>query len=144
MSRIFATGSGGQNMVIEDVTIETETSRGRRPTSSEVLVFSVRPKAREASRCSRCRKRCPGYDGGDRTRRWRTLDVGKVVVAHVPWARPAAKHTWAFEDTCAWLAAHAAMRCAHGAAAHRLAHGGRDRDPGWSPTAATPTTCSLG
>jgi transposase len=32
-----------------------------------------------------------------------------VVVAHVPWARPGAKHTHLFEDTCAWLAAHAAM-----------------------------------
>ena len=32
-----------------------------------------------------------------------------VVVAHVPWARPGAKHTWLFEDTCAWLAAHTAM-----------------------------------
>jgi hypothetical protein len=32
-----------------------------------------------------------------------------VVVAHVPWARPGAKHTWAFEDTCAWLAAHTAL-----------------------------------
>jgi transposase len=127
MSRIFAAGLGDQNMVIEDVTIETETSRGKRPKTSEVLVFAVRCKAREAGRCSRCRKRCPGYDGGDGTRRWRTLDVGTtkaylqaaaprvecpehgVVVAHVPWARPGAKHTWAFEDTCAWLAAHAAM-----------------------------------
>ncbi|MEY8016478.1 ISL3 family transposase [Mycobacterium servetii] len=32
-----------------------------------------------------------------------------VGVAHVPWARPGAKHTWAFEDTCAWWAAHAAI-----------------------------------
>ena len=32
-----------------------------------------------------------------------------MVVAHVPWARPGAKHTWAFEDTCAWLAAHTAL-----------------------------------
>lgn len=32
-----------------------------------------------------------------------------VVVGHVPWARPGAKHTWLFEDTCAWLTAHAAM-----------------------------------
>ena len=32
-----------------------------------------------------------------------------MVVAHVPWARPGAKHTHLFEDTCAWLAAHAAM-----------------------------------
>ena len=114
-------------MVIEDVAIETETSRGKNPTTSEVLVLSVRPKASQAGRCSRCRKRCPGYDGGDGIRRWRTLDVGTtkaylqaavprvecpehgVVVAHVPWARPGARHTWLFEDTCAWLAAHTAL-----------------------------------
>ena len=90
-------------------------------------MFAVRPKAAAAGRCSRCRRRCPGYDGGDGMRRWRTLDVGTtkaylqaaaprvqcrehgVVVAHVPWARPGAKHTHLFEDTCAWLAAHAAL-----------------------------------
>ena len=131
MSRIFAAGLGDQNMVIEDVTIETETTGQKKPKTSEVLVFSVRPKASQAGRCSRCRKRCSGYDAGGRDgdgrRRWRTLDVGTtkaylqaaaprvecpehgVVVAHVPWARPGAKHTWAFEDTCAWLAAHTAM-----------------------------------
>jgi len=114
-------------MVVEDVSIEIETSRGRNPVTSEVLVLSVRPKASQASRCSRCRKRCPGYDGGDGMRRWRTLDVGTmkaylqataprvdcaehgVVIADVPWARPGAKHTWVFEDTCAWLAAHTAL-----------------------------------
>ncbi len=131
MSRVFATALGDQNMVIEDVMIETETTGRMRLRSSEVLVFSVRPRASQAGRCSRCRKRCPGYDaggrGGDAPRRWRTLDVGTtkaylqaaaprvacvehgVVVAHVPWARPGAKHTWAFEDTCAWLAAHTAL-----------------------------------
>lgn len=31
-----------------------------------------------------------------------------VVVAHVPWARPRARHTYAFEDTVAWLTARAA------------------------------------
>ena len=125
------TGLGDQNMVIEDVTIETETTGRKKPKTSEILVFSVRPKAPQAGRCSRCRKRCPGYDAGgrdgERTRRWRTLDVGTtkaylqaaaprvaceehgVVVAHVPWARPGAKHTWLFEDTCAWLAAHTAL-----------------------------------
>ena len=131
MSRVFATGLGDQNMVIEDVMIETETTGRKQPKATEVLVLSVRPKASQAGRCSRCRKRCPGYDAGDRdgdgVRRWRTLDVGTtkaylqaaaprvecsehgVVVAHVPWARPGAKHTWAFEDTCAWLAAHTAL-----------------------------------
>jgi len=127
MSRVFASGLGGVNMVVEDISIEVETSRGRNPQAAEVLVLSVRPKAAQAGRCSRCRKRCPGYDGGDGIRRWRTLDVGTtkaylqaavprvecpedgVVVAHVPWARPGAKHTRLFEDTCAWLAAHAAL-----------------------------------
>jgi transposase len=127
MSRVLAASLGGQDLVIEDVTVETETSRGKNPTASEVLVLSVRPKASLAGRCSRCRRRCPGYDGGDGIRRWRTLDVGTtkaylqaavprvecpddgVVVAHVPWARPGAKHTWLFEDTCAWLAAHTAL-----------------------------------
>jgi transposase len=127
MSKVFAAGLGDQNMVIEDVSIEVETAGGKNPVTSEVLVVSVRPKASGASRCSRCCRRCPGYDGGDGVRRWRTLDVGTtkaylqaaaprvrcrehgVVVAHVPWARPGAKHTWAFEDTCAWLAAHAAL-----------------------------------
>lgn len=126
-SRVFATALAGQDTVIEDVAIETETSRTKTPQTSEVLVFSVRPMASQAGRCSRCRKHCPGYDGGDGMRRWRTLDVGTtkaylqapaprvscvehgVVVAHVPWARPGAKHTWAFEDTCAWLTAHAAI-----------------------------------
>lgn len=31
-----------------------------------------------------------------------------VVVAHVSWARPAARHTYPFEDTMAWLTAHTA------------------------------------
>jgi transposase len=127
MSRVFAAGLGDHNMVVEGVSIEVETSRGKKPVTSEVLVLSVRPRASQASRCSRCRKRCPGYDSGDGTRRWRTLDIGTtkaylqaavprvqcdehgVVVAHVPWARPGAKHTRVFEDTCAWLAAHTAL-----------------------------------
>ena len=32
-----------------------------------------------------------------------------MIVAAVPWARAKARHTYAFEDTCAWLAAHSAM-----------------------------------
>lgn len=119
---------GGANLVVEDVRIEVETRRERKETvSCEVLVFRVRPKAGQVGRCSRCRKVCPGYDAGGGLRQWRTLDVGTmkaylqapaprvrcpehgVVVAHVPWARPGAKCTTAFEDTCAWLAAHTAL-----------------------------------
>ena len=32
-------------MVVEDVAIEVETSRGKQPKTSEVLVLTVRPKA---------------------------------------------------------------------------------------------------
>ena len=41
MSRVFATALGDQNMVIEDVMIETETTGRKRLRSTEVLVFSV-------------------------------------------------------------------------------------------------------
>lgn len=93
----------------------------------EVVLARVRPHRSQQSRCSRCLRRCPGYDAGEagEQRRWRALDLGTVrtflvaqtprvecaahgvVVAHVPWARPKARCTFAFEDTCAWLAAHA-------------------------------------
>lgn len=93
---------------------------------AEVLVARARPTRSQRSRCSRCGRRCRGYDQGEGRRRWRTLDLGTVkafleadaprvqcrehgvVVAAVPWARPSARHTLAFEDTCAWLAAHTA------------------------------------
>ena len=76
-------------------------------------------------RCSRCGRRCKGYDRGDGRRRWRGLDFGTVpvvleadaprvscrvhgvVVAAVPWARARSRFTGDFEDSCAWLAAHA-------------------------------------
>lgn len=116
-------------MVVESVDLKVETRRQRgQLVSGEVLVMSVRPKVCAARRCSRCKACCPGYDGGgDEPRRWRTLDVGTtecylqawaprapcgrawVVVADVPWARPGAKHSYLFEDTCAWLTAHAAI-----------------------------------
>jgi transposase len=69
---------------------------------------------------------CAGYDRRGEARRWRSLDWGTtmiyleaevirvscpehgVVVAHVPWARPRARHTYAFEDTVAWWTARAA------------------------------------
>lgn len=90
-----------------------------------VVVASVRPVKRARSRCGLCRRRCPGYDGGEGRRRWRTLDLGTVamvleaeaprvtcrehgvVVADVPWARHGAGHTLAFDDQVAWLAVRA-------------------------------------
>jgi transposase len=112
---------GVEHTVIESVELESD-SHGQ-----EVLVACVRPKAGMARRCSRCQRRCPGYDTSPTARRWRGLDVGTtqvylqartrrvscpehgVVVAAVPWARPGSRFTHAFEDTAAWLVCHAAM-----------------------------------
>ena len=74
--------------------------------------------------CGKCGNRCPGYDQGEGRRRWRALDLGTiqmfleadsprvrcpehgVVAAQVPWARHGAGHTYAFDDTAAWLVTH--------------------------------------
>ena len=89
---------------------------------AEVLVAHVRPTKRQRSRCGVCGRRSPGYDSGAGRRRWRALDLGTVVavleadaprvtcrehgvvVAAVPWARHDAGHTYAFDETVAWLA----------------------------------------
>jgi len=88
----------------------------------ELLVAHVRPTSRARSRCGVCRRRSPGYDAGAGRRTWRALDLGTiqavleadaprvtcrehgVVVAAVPWARHGAGHTYAFDETVAWLA----------------------------------------
>ena len=87
----------------------------------DLLVARVRPTKRARGRCGLCLRPCPGYDGGDGRRRWRALDLGTVkavleadaprvscrrhgvVVAAVPWARHGTGHTYAFDDTVAWL-----------------------------------------
>ena len=92
--------------------------------AEECVVVSVRPRKGAKRRCGRCGKRCPGYDRGDGRRRWRALDLGTirayveadsprvrcsehgVIAAHVPWARHGAGHTYAFDDTAAWLVTH--------------------------------------
>jgi transposase len=120
--RVFRRLLGVEHTVIESVGLVKDEERGE-----EVIVASVRPVASHASRCSRCGRRCRYRDAGEGRRRWRTLDLGTVrtyleadaprvqcpthgvLVAAVPWARPKARHTHAFEDTCAWLAAHSAL-----------------------------------
>ncbi|MBV9012615.1 MAG: transposase family protein [Pseudonocardiales bacterium] len=102
---------GVEHTVIESVELET----GER--GEEVLLARVRVKAGAASRCSRCHRRCPGYDSSAKPRRWRGLDLGStrvylqasthrvscpehgVVVEAVPWARAGSRFTHAFEDT---------------------------------------------
>jgi transposase len=107
---------GVENTVIERVEFDED---------SEVLVVHVRPTRRQRGRCGVCRRRSPGYDAGAGRRRWRALDLGTiraeveaeaarvrcrehgVVVAAVPWARHDAGHTYAFDETVAWLATQA-------------------------------------
>ena len=90
----------------------------------QTIVVSVRPRKATKRRCGQCGKRCRGYDQGSGRRRWRALDLGTiqtfleadsprvqcadhgVVAAQVPWARHGAGHTYAFDDTAAWLVRH--------------------------------------
>lgn len=87
----------------------------------EQVVVWLRPRVRERWRCARCGVRRAGYDAGQ-VRRWRAIDFGRtrafiaarvprvrcpihgVVVAAVPWARHAARHTRGFEQLAAWCA----------------------------------------
>lgn len=85
----------------------------------EILVVEVA--VRGHSRCSRCGRKCPGYDRL-KPRRWRHLDFGAwevqleatlcrvecsrcgVVVEQVSWAEPEARFTLHFEELVGWLA----------------------------------------
>jgi len=107
---------GVERAVVENIWWEDEES------PSAKLVVKVRPWATEAERCPQCGQQCPGYDGGNGRRRWRAPDIGLVsvfiecdapriecpqhgvLVARVPWSRPGAFFTTAFEDRVAWLA----------------------------------------
>jgi transposase len=119
--RVWKRLLGVEHGVIESVDLVRD-KRGE-----EIVLVRVRPTVRQRSRCSRCQRRCRGYDQGEGSRKWRTLDLGTVrayleadaprvscpvhgvVVAAVPWARPGARFTYAFEDTCSWLVANATM-----------------------------------
>lgn len=90
----------------------------------QAVVAEVKPYSKKRNRCGVCGRRCPRYDNGAGTRRWRTLDLGTaraflegpsyrvqcpahgVVVASVPWARHDVGFTRRFEETVAWLATH--------------------------------------
>jgi transposase len=86
----------------------------------EFVVVQVARPARRRMRCSRCARRVRAvYDRSIRS--WRHLDLLRarcvlraevrrvscpecgVVAEEVPWARPGARFTRAFEDTCVWL-----------------------------------------
>ena len=118
ISNVVRLSQGVEDTVIERMDLD-------RDGGGWVLMVRVRPKKYRRSRCSRCARRCPGYDQGDGLRVWRGLDLGVlkvflmgqaprvacpqhgVVVAEVPWARAGSRFTRWFEDQVAWLTAHA-------------------------------------
>jgi transposase len=106
-----------EHVVLEDADVE------EMPDGSEIVVVRLRPDHRRRLRCPECGRKCPFRDAGDGRRRWRSLDVGVmrcfleagaprvrcprhgVLTAAVPWARPGARFTIAFEEHAAWLCA---------------------------------------
>jgi transposase len=106
---------GVERTVVENVVFDEDEG---------ALVAHVRPRKGAARRCGRCGRRCAWEDRGEGRRLWRALDLGSVpayleadaprvrcpehgiTVVAFPWARHRARHTTAFEDQCAWLAAH--------------------------------------
>ncbi|MGH2450862.1 MAG: ISL3 family transposase, partial [Candidatus Limnocylindria bacterium] len=112
---VWARLLGVERTVIERVELDEQEG---------AIVAAVRPRRRQRNRCGQCGRRCRRYDQGEGRRRWRALDVGTslayleadaprvecpdhgVIVAAVPWARHEARHTRAFDDQAAWLAAH--------------------------------------
>ena len=106
---------GVEATVVEDVVFDEDEG---------IIVAHVRPRKGATRRCGMCSRRCAREDNGEGRRRWRALDLGAVpayleadaprvrcpdhgvVVVAFPWARHRARHTAAFEDQCAWLAAH--------------------------------------
>lgn len=115
--RVFAGLVGVDKATVEDVWFEDDDGRA-------AVVVAVRAWQRQQSRCGLCQKRCRRYDAGRGRRRWRTLDLGRVVafveadaprvrcpdhgvvVASVPWATHGAGHTEAFDQQVSWLAVH--------------------------------------
>jgi transposase len=112
-NRVWERACGLKRTVVEGV---------RYDETVDAIVVSARPDSRAQSRCGRCGRRSPGYDGGDGRRRWRALDAGTTrvlieaaaprvacrfhgpTVAQVPWARHDTGHTRDFDAMAAWLA----------------------------------------
>jgi transposase len=112
-SRVWQELLGLYKTVVESVRLDEK---------AQVIVVSVRPRKADQCRCGICGAKCPLYDRGVGTRRWRSLDLGELrcyleaecprvrcsdhgpTVVAFPWARHGAGHTLAFDDQVAWLA----------------------------------------
>jgi transposase len=106
-----------EHVVLENADVEEA------PGGSEIALVRLRPDRGQRLRCPECGRKCRFYDAGEGRRRWRALDLGVmrcfleadaprvkcprhgVLTAAVPWARPGARFTIAFEEHAAWLCA---------------------------------------
>ena len=86
------------------------------------LNVQARLNKKDADRCPVCGRRCPGYDTRKSMRRWRSLDLGGIIVEieccsvriecpehgvvtpSVPWAYEGSSFTKDFDRTVTWLA----------------------------------------
>lgn len=107
---------------VDKRTVIEEIEFGDDEVAGLLVVAHVRSRRGARGRCGRCGRKAPWYDRGEGRRRWRGLDLGTVrveleadaprvacrehgpTVVQVPWARHKAGHTYAFDDTVAWLA----------------------------------------
>ena len=106
---------GLENTVVEAVELDE---------AAGTIVARVRVGKGARLRCGRCLRHSARYDRGSGRRRWRHLDAGSmkveieaeaprvecrdcgVNVAHVPWARQGAGHSYDFDQQVAWHATH--------------------------------------
>lgn len=86
------------------------------------LVVQARLNKKSSSRCPKCGRKCPGYDRRGVIRRWRSLDLGGIILEieseavriecpehgvlspSVSWAYEGSSFTKDFDRTVAWLA----------------------------------------
>jgi hypothetical protein len=71
---------------VRHVTVEGFEYEGDGDDDDEVLVFAVCPTRSRRGRCSRCDRKCRGYNQGGGRRRWRSLDLGttrRLVISQV-------------------------------------------------------------
>jgi len=112
--KVWAKLLGVEGAVIDGILLE----EGGGPLR---IIVEVHVKRGHGHRCPRCNRRCPLFDGGGGTRRWRAPDLGLVMayvqataprvqcsehgvlVAAIPWARHGSRFTRVFEDLVSWL-----------------------------------------
>jgi hypothetical protein len=83
--RLWARLLGVERAVVERVAFDED---------ADAIVVAVRPRKATKRRCSRCGRRCPGFDQDQGRRRWRALDLGTVRAYLEADGRGPPAHRW--------------------------------------------------